>query len=962
MARGGWLATLLAACSLGSGLPALARVDEPPAAPILRVEPGSHVGGVYKAVADVARAQVVTVGQDKTIRVWGVPDLQLRATLRVPIAEGNEGQLYAAALSPDGKTLAVGGWTGWEWDGKACVYLFDIDTGRMVRRIAGFPEGIGALAYSPDGQQLAVGLLGSAGLYVLRGTNFDTAERDTQYADKVLDVAYDAAGRLAVSSLDGMVRLYDEHARLRLRKRVAAGNKPASIRYSPDGARLAVGFYDTPRVAVLSSTNLAQVWASPRDAAKDLLNLYSLTWAAGGKTLCAGGESRNALPSQIRCWPANGRGKPVAVRVARARVGDMTALPSGEVVFTTDDPSVGLLNAQGAVQAIRESELPGYEKATIELSQDASIVSFPGASGPSYFSVNDADSLPAVDQRRLLRGPLRTARGWVVDHAGNGYRPTINRKAVEIEPYERSRCHAIAPDLRSVVLGTEWNLHRFDAAGNRMWSRAVPAVAHAVTVSGDGEWLVAGLGDGTLRWYRMEDGVEVLGLFAPAHRREWIAWIPSGYYMSSPQGDNYIGWNLNQGKESAPDFVLASQIDRLLYRPDKVQAYFKSKGREELEIDGRKGFDVTRLAEVSPPRLYVERVRRREKATARARFRLTAQRTRLPMRDIAVFVNDIPVVAAAERELSGSARERFSREIDLELVRGINRVRVEVFNGVAIGVAEHVLVSDAAPVAAGGGDLYVLAIGANRFPRLARRFWLSFAAQDAEEMSGTLARTGKSHFDRVHVKVLTDSAGSKPDKANILAALNFARNARARDTIVVFLASHGMSDASGNYYFVPRDADPKDVEQLVKGRPPGGNSLVSWTAFFHALRALAGRRVLIVDTCQARNIAGTFDSHNLAKRSASSRFALVVAARGGEDSQEYAAGQHGLFTYALLSGLSGAADADGDRKLTLKELFDHALPVVDRLRDRRLGPQTPQLISPAALRDSFIGGVATGAR
>lgn len=916
---------------------------------------------MHKIVVDAAGSQIVTVGHDKTIRIWGLPDLQLRTTFRVPIADGNEGQLYAAAISPDGKTLAVAGWTGWDWDGKASVYLFDMENGRMVRRISGFPEGIGALGYSPTGQHLAVGLLGNSGMYVLQVSDYRIVERDTQYADKIIDIDYDRSGRLAVNSLDGMVRLYDQNGRLRLRKRIAAGNKPSSVRFSPDGGRIAVGFYDSPRVSVLSAADLRPIWTSARDAAPKLVNLYSLSWAAGGTKLCAGGEARGAGPSHIRCWPADGRGKPVVTRVARTRLGDIAALPSGEVAFATDDPSVGLLDADGRVVAVHESELPVYLNATLKLDHDASLVSFPGQRGPAFFSVSDADTELSVERRRSLQGPLRQASGLAIEHARDGYRPLLNRKAIALEPYERSRCHAIAPDLRSFVLGTEWNLHRFDAAGNSAWRRALPAVAHAVTISADGQWAVAGLGDGSLRWYRMDDGAEVLALFANARSREWIAWIPSGYYMSSPQGDNFIGWNMNQGKESAPDFVLASQLDRILYRPDLVRAYFKSRGRDRPGIDGDKGFDVAHLVEVAPPRLQLERVPR--KGAPRARFRLTAQRSRLPMRELAVFVNNIPVIARGERELSGGASEKFSRELDLELARGINRVRVEVFNGVSIGVAEQVVASDTADSAPGRGDLYVLAIGAGSFPRLAAKFGLSFAAKDAEDMSAALGRAGGGGlFADVHLKLLTDSTWSKPDKSNILAALEFARQARAHDTIVIFLASHGISDAAGNYYFVPRDADPKDVGQLVAGRPPRGDSLISWTHFFDALRAIAGRRVLIVDTCQAKNIAGTFDSHNLAKRSASSRFALVVAARGGEDSQEYAPGRHGLFTYALLDGLSGAADADRDRKLTLGELFDHAVPMVDRLRDRRLGPQTPQLISPAALRDSVIGQVANSAR
>ncbi len=957
------LAGLLAACAFGCGSPVVARADgEPPASPILIVEPGTHTGSVHKIVVDAARSQVVTVGNDKTIRLWGTPDLQLRATFRVPIADGNEGQLYAAALSPDGKTLAVGGWTGWAWDEKASVYLIDMESGSMVRRIAGFPEGIGALAFSPDGEHLAIGLLGSAGLFVLQLSDYRIAARDTRYADKIIEVDYDSTGRLVASSLDGLIRLYDQHARLLVRKRMTAGNKPSSIKFSPDGARIAVGYYDTPRVSVLSAVDLSPIWSSSRDAAPELINLYSLSWAARGNKLCAGGEARPARPNAIRCWPAEGSAKPVVTRVARTRVGDMAAVPSGELVFTTDDPSVGLVGTAGQVTTIRDSELLNFVASTLKLAPDGSVISFPGARELAYFSVFEAEAEASAGLRRRLQGPIGAAEGLTIEHAKDGYRPVLNGKALALEPYERSRCHAIAPDLHSVVLGTEWNLRRIDNEARSVWSSTLPAAAHAITVSGDGQLVVAGLADGTLRWYRMDDGAEVLALFVHAPSKEWIAWIPSGYYMSSPQGDNYVGWHLNQGKESAPDFVLASQFDRLLYRPDLVQAYFKSKGRALPEIGGQNGFDAKRLAEIAPPRLRLERVRPSDSDGRRAHFRLSAQRTRLPMRDLAVFVNNIPVTGARDRELSASEGERFSREIDLELAHGINRVRVEVFNGVSIGVTERIVLSDATDTASARGNLYVLAIGVGKFARLPGKFALSFTTQDAEDMASALQRTGSGAFADVHVKLLTDTTWSKPDKNNILSALEFARNARARDTVVVFLASHGISDAAGNYYFVPRDADPKDIEQLSTGRTPGGNSLVSWKHFFEALRSMAGRRILIVDTCQAKNIAGTFDSHNLAKRSASSRFALVVAARGGEDSQEYAPGRHGLFTYALLEGLKGAADSDADRMLTLKELFDYAVPLVERTRDRRLGPQTPQMISPTVLRDSLIGQVTGGAR
>jgi uncharacterized caspase-like protein len=200
------------------------------------------------------------------------------------------------------------------------------------------------------------------------------------------------------------------------------------------------------------------------------------------------------------------------------------------------------------------------------------------------------------------------------------------------------------------------------------------------------------------------------------------------------------------------------------------------------------------------------------------------------------------------------------------------------------------------------------------------------------------------------MRTLTD-AGPLPTKAAVLDALRVLGRANGRDTVVVFLASHGISDAAGNYYFVPRDARKPDVDAVVAGRTvPDDASLIGWLSFFDALRNVPGRRLLIVDTCSARNISGRFQDFALVKRSASSHIAFMLASRGDEESQEYSRAGHGLFTYALLDGLRGPADGNRDGRINLGEWFNYAAGRVENLRDRRIGPQTPQLISPPVLR------------
>src|SRR5262249_38953441 len=102
---------LAAACLLAAAmLPAGARGADIPTAPILRIETGMHGASINGLAVDEAHGQMVTVSDDKTVRIWSIADGQLAATARGPIGAGSEGALYAVALSPSGDTIAVGGY------------------------------------------------------------------------------------------------------------------------------------------------------------------------------------------------------------------------------------------------------------------------------------------------------------------------------------------------------------------------------------------------------------------------------------------------------------------------------------------------------------------------------------------------------------------------------------------------------------------------------------------------------------------------------------------------------------------------------------------------------------------------------------------------------------------------------------------------------------------------------------
>ena len=180
---------------------------ELPTEPILRIETGKHGAIIRRIDTDAENRFAVTASDDKTVRVWSLPDGRLLRVLRLPIDQGDIGKAYAVAISPDGTTVAVGGYTGSA--GTHNIFLFDRASGELKQRLRDLPNVVVHLAYSPDGRRLAASLYGNNGIRVFdAGNDYRPLPSDTQYGDDSYWAAFDRSGRLVTTSYDGFVRLY----------------------------------------------------------------------------------------------------------------------------------------------------------------------------------------------------------------------------------------------------------------------------------------------------------------------------------------------------------------------------------------------------------------------------------------------------------------------------------------------------------------------------------------------------------------------------------------------------------------------------------------------------------------------------------------------------------------------------------------------------------------------------------
>ena len=228
--------------------------------PVLAVDPGMHTGTIRAQAVDAEGRYAVTGAADRTVRIWSVADGKLLRTIFVPVGPDPVGAINAVAISPDGSTIAAGGWTERLTPGQP-IYLFDRESGALIRRIGGVSNVVAFLGFSPDGRYLAAMLGGANGLRVFdRDQDWSEAFRDDGYGDNSSAPPSRPAAVWRRRPSTGKFVSTPTTATARPRTfalltgRSWPGRKSSVwIAFSPDGNRLAVGYDDVAQPSTSST-------------------------------------------------------------------------------------------------------------------------------------------------------------------------------------------------------------------------------------------------------------------------------------------------------------------------------------------------------------------------------------------------------------------------------------------------------------------------------------------------------------------------------------------------------------------------------------------------------------------------------------------------------------------------------------------------------------------------------------
>lgn len=125
---------------------------------------------------------------------------------------------YHAALSPDGRLLAIGNNRPVLPPEKCFLVFKDLATGRDLRRLNNLPVDVNRLAFSPDGRMLALSGATDPTIYLMETASGRVRGRFTGHSGAVLSLAFSADGKRLISgSMDTTAMVWDLRSRWKRR-------------------------------------------------------------------------------------------------------------------------------------------------------------------------------------------------------------------------------------------------------------------------------------------------------------------------------------------------------------------------------------------------------------------------------------------------------------------------------------------------------------------------------------------------------------------------------------------------------------------------------------------------------------------------------------------------------------------------------------------------------------------------
>lgn len=970
--------------------------------PQLVLETGGHRALITAIHFTPDGRELISVSHDKTIRVWNISEdprqTTLLRTIRGQIGEGQEGVLWAAALSPAiGESpptwLAVGGTLGGTLNSERyAVRLHDYESGEVAALLIGHNDKIFALAFSPDGRWLA-----SAGkdqtiriwdVTLLKGQSLTAPPLVlTGHANHVYDLDWSKTGhRLASASYDHTIGLWDTTS-------LALGHATLIDHLrSHRGPVRTVAFHPNSRILVSGGEDKAiRKWQSSDGRSQDVFvdtghKVSALSFSRDGSLLLAGNLSP-PRPKQLSLFTyPNGR-RQQAFTGHNNTVVATAFHPSGKWVASGggDQKEILLWNAQTA-NIISRLEGAGQTIYAVAFSIEKDMISW-GSTSRFRSSNNRGELEHRFDLIQLTRKlgpiPLRKATrarervgktSLQIERGGprnDDFRLKIRRKNGLVHKHlgtiDRSTTdgywhssYTLTPDGQHILSGGLNGVLRLYALDGSLIAALIGHTGEikSIAVSQDGQWALSGANDQTLKLWSLanlmtsgKSQIQPALTIFPARNGEWIAWTPEGFFTASEQGRQLIGYVVNQGVRKVATYISIDQLYDRFYRPDLIEARFKGDPQSLWHEESAKTDAKTVLKEGLPPQVIIVSPTGNltvEEEVIDVLIRITDQgggigKTLWQIDGVMIGSDSGKILPELEetpnsRERRGTAFRSINKRV--ALLPGQNSIQVTAYDALNRVASTPAL----------------LKVGYRPLPKL------TLSHLSPPKPSLHVLSIGIDHYrdkalqleyaisdGEALAETLRDRSGPLFENIIITHLFNekvtfegldttfkkLSQSISPNDVFILHMAGHGVTQ-NGRYYFLPQDFRYFNPDSIASHAINQGH-LQQWLSTIPARKSL-----VLLDTCESGSFAYSLSAMRgmsaktaVAKLSRATGRATIVASTEDQPALEGYKG-HGLFTYVLLEAFHSADEAFGnhDGYISLLELASYVSNRVPELSRR----------------------------